>query len=296
MNHVEETSTVSRKQIEANRRNAHNSTGPKTDEGKARVRQNAVKHGMTAHTAVLPDEDPEVRDGLRESLYAEDNPVGAEEFQLVDRKAGVLWQLRRPERIETGILTIHHRNAQLQNRRRLLERTNTDAIAAALSDYEVAALREKAEEVLPPRSTKPTKIPRPSTRRKQLHWPAWERMSLLRSSSTPVPRWNWPASRPCRNWKTWLLRGTARSQPSGRPFSWMPLAPRRSTTCHVTKPRCGNTYLKLCKRLEELQAIRLAKGGLINNIAVWGANLSAIAGAACGKAVHFQSAVGNSFG
>ena len=38
------------------------------------------------------------------------------------------------------------------------------------------------------------------------------------------------------------------------------------------------------------------KGGLINNIAVWGANLSAIAGAACGKAVHFQSAVGNSFG
>ena len=40
----------------------------------------------------------------------------------------------------------------------------------------------------------------------------------------------------------------------------------------------------------------MTKGGLINNIAVWGANLSAIAGAACGKAVHFQSAVGNSFG
>ena len=44
------------------------------------------------------------------------------------------------------------------------------------------------------------------------------------------------------------------------------------------------------------EIVRRAKGGLINNIAVWGANLSAIAGAACGKAVHFQSAVGNSFG
>ena len=33
-------------QIEANRRNAR-STGPKTDEGKACVRRNAFKHGMT---------------------------------------------------------------------------------------------------------------------------------------------------------------------------------------------------------------------------------------------------------
>src|SRR5208337_3510664 len=43
-------------QIEANRRNAQRSTGPKTDEGKARVRRNALKHGMAALTImpVLP--------------------------------------------------------------------------------------------------------------------------------------------------------------------------------------------------------------------------------------------------
>ena len=36
------------------------STGPKTDGGKARVRRNAFKHGMTARTImpVLPQEDP----------------------------------------------------------------------------------------------------------------------------------------------------------------------------------------------------------------------------------------------
>src|SRR2546421_192930 len=37
-----------------NRRNAQKSTGPRTDEGKARSRFNALKHGMTAQIPVLP--------------------------------------------------------------------------------------------------------------------------------------------------------------------------------------------------------------------------------------------------
>jgi len=39
-------------QIEANRRNAQKSTGPKTERGKARARRNAITHGMTARTAI----------------------------------------------------------------------------------------------------------------------------------------------------------------------------------------------------------------------------------------------------
>ena len=49
----------SSKRIEANRRNAQKSTGPRTTEGKDRVRLNALKHGLTASTAVLPGEDAE---------------------------------------------------------------------------------------------------------------------------------------------------------------------------------------------------------------------------------------------
>jgi len=53
----EQTSMATAKQIDANRRNAQKSTGPKTEEGRDRVRRNALKHGMTART-VLPQEDP----------------------------------------------------------------------------------------------------------------------------------------------------------------------------------------------------------------------------------------------
>jgi hypothetical protein len=47
---------ASEKQFEANRQNAQKSTGPKTPEGRAAVRLNGVKHGLTAETIVLKGE------------------------------------------------------------------------------------------------------------------------------------------------------------------------------------------------------------------------------------------------
>jgi hypothetical protein len=44
-------------QIEANRRNAKKSTGPRTDAGKNGSRFNALKHAMAARLPVLPGED-----------------------------------------------------------------------------------------------------------------------------------------------------------------------------------------------------------------------------------------------
>ena len=60
------------KQVNANRQNAKKSTGPRTPEGKRRVSQNAIKHGLSASEVVLPGEDAaefeRMRDGFVETL------------------------------------------------------------------------------------------------------------------------------------------------------------------------------------------------------------------------------------
>ena len=44
-------------QIEANRRNAQQSTGPRTEIGKKTSSLNALRHGLTSRIVVLPTED-----------------------------------------------------------------------------------------------------------------------------------------------------------------------------------------------------------------------------------------------
>ena len=57
------TTTAMIDRAEINRRNAARSTGPRTPEGKARSRLNAVKPGCRARLPVLPGEDPEAYRG-----------------------------------------------------------------------------------------------------------------------------------------------------------------------------------------------------------------------------------------
>src|SRR5258708_31877398 len=45
---------ISQRQLDANRRNAAKSNGPITPEGRAAVRLNALKHGLTAAEIILP--------------------------------------------------------------------------------------------------------------------------------------------------------------------------------------------------------------------------------------------------
>ena len=74
-------------QIEANRRNAQRSTGPKTDGGKARVRHNAFKHGMTARAIVptLPQENPKELENRTQQAITAMKPRNPLELDLVCR-------------------------------------------------------------------------------------------------------------------------------------------------------------------------------------------------------------------
>ena len=94
---------TSDKKAEANRRNALKSTGPKTPEGKAAVRLNALKHGLLSQAVLLPGEDEEALSELGKNLKVELQPVGELESLLVDRIIASYWRLRRLGRVEAGI-------------------------------------------------------------------------------------------------------------------------------------------------------------------------------------------------
>ncbi len=89
-------------QIQANRRNAQHSTGPKTSAGKANVRQNASQHGLCAQDNLLPGEDPaefaEFARCRRLELDAGNYSVGGN--LLVNRVIRLEWKLRRIPRLE----------------------------------------------------------------------------------------------------------------------------------------------------------------------------------------------------
>jgi len=97
----------SQKQIDANRRNALLSTGPKTEEGKQQSRQNALKHGLTAETVIVSSEDPATYIAFEEQILSENDPQSALEHELVLRIASLLWRLRRATLIETGLLNLY---------------------------------------------------------------------------------------------------------------------------------------------------------------------------------------------
>jgi hypothetical protein len=100
---------ATQKQIEANRRNAQKSTGPKTEEGKAKARFNALKHGMTAEVAVLPHEDNVSYEELRRTTIESYQPANGAELMLVDLIAINYWRLLRARRVETTTMDLHIR-------------------------------------------------------------------------------------------------------------------------------------------------------------------------------------------
>ena len=103
-------------QIAANRQNALKSTGPRTEQGKARARANALTHGLTARTVlpVLPHEDPQAF-ADRITAWTDDwQPRSDRETELVCHAARLSWLIDRAERAETAHLSHRVRDAAMR--------------------------------------------------------------------------------------------------------------------------------------------------------------------------------------
>ena len=94
-------------QIEANRRNSQKSTGPRSSEGKAISRFNALKSGVNAKSQVIPGEDASALEALAADYHQQFQPATPLECFLVDSLVNADWQLRRLRRVEAQLWGFH---------------------------------------------------------------------------------------------------------------------------------------------------------------------------------------------
>src|SRR5215207_11490142 len=93
---------ISQDRIAANRANALKSTGPKTPEGKAASKLNAVKHGILSREVLVAGEDHQELTALQEWFQEDLQPVGPMEVMLVGQVVATHWRLRRVLAAESG--------------------------------------------------------------------------------------------------------------------------------------------------------------------------------------------------
>ncbi len=96
---------ISAAKLEANRRNAKLSSGPKTAAGKERSSRNAVTHGLRAEKLIVLEEDPQVLEDRRAAWRACLLPCDDVEERLVDDAVVHTWMQDRARRAQAGRLS-----------------------------------------------------------------------------------------------------------------------------------------------------------------------------------------------
>ncbi len=99
---------ISEKQLEANRRNAQRSTGPRTEEGRNTAALNARRHHLTGQVTTMTDPDRIMHDAFSAAIVESLAPEGAMETQLAQRIATDSWRLNRISAIEDNLFALGH--------------------------------------------------------------------------------------------------------------------------------------------------------------------------------------------
>ncbi|MFN7924053.1 MAG: hypothetical protein U0Q16_28380 [Bryobacteraceae bacterium] len=146
-------------------------TGPRTEAGKARSSQNAVKHGLTSRAVVLAHEDPAAWLAHLQDYIDRFQPADNVEMQLVEQLAATQWRMRRAWALETAAID-HEMLSSAEpvesiddpTRAALAHRklTDTSRSLAALERHEARLTREFHRVLTELRQLQSTRIPPPA--------------------------------------------------------------------------------------------------------------------------------------
>ncbi len=139
-------------QIDANRLNAQKSTGPRTPDGKAAIRENAVRHGLTSS---LPLTEREANDKaevqrIHDAFIEENLPVGINEEVLVYQMAEYFLFQRHASRILGDLFKMADGAGNNNREIALMLRYHTTAVrgfSKALNDLRKLQKERKLQEI-----------------------------------------------------------------------------------------------------------------------------------------------------
>jgi hypothetical protein len=144
---------ASSRKIEANRRNALKSTGPRTQMGKKTVAKNALKHGFFSKWVLIPHpdgkEDPTEYQDFYAALREHYQPLDFLEELWVDKIACWSWRLRRLLRCESGQIARALAEHSYEIKHKLSAAASGELELLALSSPEIDAITDHL--FLPPK-------------------------------------------------------------------------------------------------------------------------------------------------
>jgi len=130
-------SATSEARLAANRANAQHSTGPRTEEGKAKVSLNAVKTGLTGRTVLLSSDEAAPYQALLDEYGKALQPVGIEERALVQSIIDCRWRLDRIPGLEMALLAV------IRNEWIARDPKYNNPVNAVLTEMEIRRQHEK---------------------------------------------------------------------------------------------------------------------------------------------------------
>ena len=149
---------ISERQQQANRQNAQQSTGPKTPEGKAHVRFNALTWGLRARSLMLPRDIPEEYQQLWDGLAAEWQPQTDTERHYLEQMAISEWLLARTADSE---YRVYEASLPMEKEPALLDRVSVRRVRL---EHSFTAGMEKLKQLRKERQAGPQPQPAPAAK------------------------------------------------------------------------------------------------------------------------------------